>query len=189
MHAALSCDIMRQDDMELTMLTHFAKTAFALTLALVLSAPASAEDIPVPTGTPILTISGDIDTTNEGDTLVLDVETFTALGTESIETSTIWTDGVNTFEGVSLKTLTDLVGAENGQLLASAINDYTVEIPVSDAVENGPIVAYRLNGDEMSVRDKGPLWIIYPYDQSADYRTEVIYSRSIWQLDRIEVVR
>ena len=178
-----------QDDMELTMLTHFAKAAFALTLALVLTAPASAQDIPAPTGTPILTISGDINTTNDGDTLVLDADTFAALGTQSIETSTIWTDGVNTFEGVSLKTLTDLVGADSGQLLASAINDYTVEIPVSDAVEGGPIVAYRLNGDEMSVRNKGPLWIIYPYDQSADYRTEVIYSRSIWQLDRIEVVR
>jgi hypothetical protein len=40
----------------------------------------------------------------------------------------------------------------------------------------------------MSVRDKGPLWVIYPYD-SDDYRSEVIYSRSIWQLDRLEVVQ
>ena len=42
--------------------------------------------------------------------------------------------------------------------------------------------------ETMSIRDKGPLWVVYPYDSSADYRTEVIYSRSIWQLDRIEVV-
>ena len=107
----------------------------------------------------------------------------------TIETSTIWTEGVNTFEGVPLKSLVDLAGAESGQLLASAINDYTIEIPVSDAVEGGPIVAFLFNGDRMSVRDKGPLWIIYPYDHSADYRSEVTYSRSIWQLDRIEVVR
>ena len=39
------------------------------------------------------------------------------------------------------------------------------------------------------MRDKGPLWIIYPYDQNTDYQTEVIYSRSIWQLDRIEVLK
>jgi hypothetical protein len=45
-----------------------------------------------------------------------------------------------------------------------------------------------MDGKTMSVRDKGPLWIIYPYDSSADYRTEVVYSRSIWQLDRIEAV-
>ncbi|MDP5360810.1 MAG: oxidoreductase, partial [Paracoccaceae bacterium] len=36
---------------------------------------------------------------------------------------------------------------------------------------------------------KGPLWVVYPYDMSADYRSEVIYYRSIWQLDRIEVVK
>ena len=171
------------------MLTRLAKTALGLTIALALSVSASAQDIPAPSGTPLLTLSGDIGTTNVGDTLVLDADSFAALGTVTVETSTIWTDGVNSFEGVPLKTIVDLVGADDGQLLASAINDYTVEIPVSDAVENGPIVAYRFNGNEMSVRDKGPLWIIYPYDQSAEYRTEVTYSRSIWQLDRIEVVR
>ena len=171
------------------MIPRFAETALSFAFALALAFPASAEDIAAPSGVPILTISGVIDTTNVDDTLVFDADAFAALGTVSIETTTIWTDGLNTFEGVPLKTLTDLVGAEDGQLLASAINDYTVEVPVSDAVADGPIVAYRLNGQEMSVRDKGPLWIIYPYDQNADYRTEVIYSRSIWQLDRIEVVR
>ena len=67
-------------------------------------------------------------------------------------------------------------------------HDYAVEIPVSDSVEDGPILAYELNGAPMSVRDKGPLWLVYPYDQNPEYRSEVIYSRSIWQLDRIEVL-
>ena len=46
-----------------------------------------------------------------------------------------------------------------------------------------------MNGEIMSLRDKGPLWVIYPYDQNAAYRSEVTYSRSIWQLDRIEVTQ
>jgi hypothetical protein len=41
----------------------------------------------------------------------------------------------------------------------------------------------------MSVRDKGPLWVVYPFDDVPAYQSETIYSRSIWQLDRIEVVR
>jgi hypothetical protein len=41
----------------------------------------------------------------------------------------------------------------------------------------------------MSLREKGPLWIIYPFDSSPEYQTELIYSRSIWQLNRIEVQR
>ncbi|MDG1801521.1 MAG: molybdopterin-dependent oxidoreductase, partial [Paracoccaceae bacterium] len=95
---------------------------------------------------------------------------------------------IQKFKGVSLVTLVTLIGADDGELLATAINDYTVSIPISDAIEGGPIIAYMLNDQEMSVRDKGPLWLIYPYDSSPDYRTEVVYSRSIWQLDRIELV-
>ena len=89
----------------------------------------------------------------------------------------------------ALEALLGAVGAEGTMLNATAINDYSVEIPVSDAVAGGPIVAYRMDGEPMSVRDKGPLWVVYPYDDVREYRSEVIYSRSIWQLDRIDVRR
>jgi len=39
----------------------------------------------------------------------------------------------------------------------------------------------------MPVREKGPLWIIYPFDATNAYRTESHYARSIWQLERIDV--
>ena len=39
----------------------------------------------------------------------------------------------------------------------------------------------------MSVRDKGPLFIIYPFDESEDLRSERYYSRSAWQLKHLEV--
>ena len=41
----------------------------------------------------------------------------------------------------------------------------------------------------MTLRDKGPLWLVYPYDADTAYQSEVIYARSVWQLDRIEVLR
>jgi hypothetical protein len=111
-----------------------------------------------------------------------------ALGLWTVETSTIWSDGVQDFVGVSLLALLQDLGVTEGAFMARAINDYAVEVPVSDAVENGPIIAHHRNGEPMSIRDKGPLWLIYPYDQNAEYRSEVIYSRSIWQLDRIEIL-
>jgi len=104
-----------------------------------------------------------------------------------IETTTIWTEGMQTFEGVALVDLLAAIEAEGANLRAIALNDYAVDIPVSDAVEGGPIVAFLRNGETMSLRDKGPLWVIYPFDSSPEYQTEQIYSRSIWQLDRIEV--
>ncbi|MEC8574513.1 MAG: oxidoreductase, partial [Pseudomonadota bacterium] len=41
----------------------------------------------------------------------------------------------------------------------------------------------------MSLRDKGPLWIVYPFDSDPAYQTEAIYSRSIWQLEEITVTK
>ena len=124
-----------------------------------------------------------------GETKTYDRQALESLGLETIKTATIWTEGVQEFQGVPLHLLTDAIGTETGTLLATAINDYTVEIPLSDATEGGPILAMRMNGEIMSLRDKGPLWVIYPYDQNAAYRSEVTYSRSIWQLDRIEVTQ
>ncbi len=158
----------------------------ALTVSAVMAVSALAGELAAPEGDIILTVSGDIETTNAGDTAVFDLEMLKALDDTTVETSTIWTEGTQVFQGVSLDVLTDRLGISEGMLRATAINDYSVEIPVSDATEGGAVIAYMLNGETMSVRDKGPLWVIYPYDSDPDYRSEVIYSRSIWQLDRIE---
>jgi len=147
------------------------------------------EEIPAPSGDVVLTISGDIHVTNVDDTLQFDRTTLANLDDSVIETSTIWTNDQHTFQGVSLRTLTELLGVDTGMLLATAMNDYTVEIPVSDATQDGPIIAYLMDGEEMSIREKGPLWVVYPYDSSPKYRTAVIHARSIWQLDRIEAVQ
>lgn len=124
--------------------------------------------------------------THQEEVIEYDLAALEALGAVTIETETIWTDGSQTFTGVPLANLVEQLGLEDGVILASAINDYTVEIPVTDAVEDGPIIAYLNNSEPMSVRDKGPLWIVYPYDSNPEYQAELIYSRSIWQLDRIE---
>lgn len=170
------------------MLKRIIQTSFGLVLALGLSTPVLAQAMDAPKGDVLLTVSGDIAVMNVDDTLVLDRDMLMALPATTFETSTIWTDGVHSFTGLSLADLAAEMEIEDGHFLATAINDYAVEIPVSDAVEGGPIIAYLMDGTEMSVRDKGPLWVIYPYDSNADYRSEVIYSRSIWQLDRLEIV-
>ena len=162
--------------------------AVAIAVTLFLPQLSMADPLSAPTGDVILDVSGAVSETNVGAKAAFDLEMLQALGETSFETSTIWTEGLQSFTGVSLQALMRALGVEDGTLRASAINDYTVEIPVSDAVEGGPIVAYLRNGDPMSIRDKGPLWIVYPYDASTAYQTEEIYSRSIWQLDRLEVV-
>lgn len=139
-------------------------------------------------GDAILTVSGRIANAPAGGVVTFDRAALEALPRVSFRTTTIWTEGEHEFSGVSLHELLKAVGAEGSALKALALNNYSVSIPVSDAVEGGPIIADRMDGAEMSVRDKGPLWVIYPYDGNPDYRTETVYSRSIWQLDRLEVL-
>ncbi|MGC0223826.1 oxidoreductase [Pseudooceanicola nitratireducens] len=169
------------------MLTTTTKTALSTIAALCLAASVQAADLGQPEGETILTISGEITTTNAGATATFDQAMLEAMETVTYETETIWTEGPQTFTGVLLSDLMELVGATGESLAATAINDYAVKIPATDWVDGGPIIAYLQNGNPMSVRDKGPLWVIYPYDDNPDYQSEVTYSRSIWQLDRITV--
>jgi len=166
------------------------RALFSLFLAvLAATLPASAFELRAPTEDVVLIVSGEIAITNQGDTAAFDRAMLEELGGDIIVTSTIWTEGVSEFEGVKLSKLVELLGVEMGDLVAFAINDYSVKIPVTDAYDYEPIVAYKRNGAFMTVRDKGPLWVIYPYDLDPATNTELIYSRSIWQLNRLVVER
>lgn len=166
------------------------RALFSFCLATVVAlAPAAAFEMRAPTEEVVLVVSGEIAVTNQGDKAAFDRAMLEELGGDIIVTSTIWTDGVLEFEGVKLSKLAELLGIDSGVFVGFAINDYSVEIPVSDAFDYQPIIAYKRNGEFMSVRDKGPLWIIYPYDLDRKTNTELIFSRSIWQLDRLVVER
>lgn len=164
-----------------------AATAIVLFAGLGLATGSGAGELPQPEGPVILTVSGSISQTNAPGAARFDVQMLQDLGVTGFETSTIWTEGVSVYEGVLLSTLLAHVGAEGTTLHAVALNDYTVFFPLSEAHDDGPILAFRRDGAAMPVRDKGPLWLIYPYDDNPAYRSERIYTRSVWQLDRLRV--
>ena len=147
----------------------------------------SARDNATALSNPLLRIT---DLTSGGNEVAieLDLAGLEALETTEIVTSTLWTDGVHRFEGVPLRSLLNDFDLNGRNLRAVAINDYMVEIPLDDILTESAILAYRMNGAPMSRRAKGPLWIIYPFDESPKFRTETIYARSIWQLNRIELI-
>jgi hypothetical protein len=118
----------------------------------------------------------------------LSLEELDALDQSDFTTTTIWTDGDIRFSGVSLKHLLESVGAQGKNINMIALNDYQVTMAFDDLEADAPIVATRMNGEPMSVRDKGPYWVVFPYDSHRKYRTEPVYALSIWQLSRLEIV-
>lgn len=118
----------------------------------------------------------------------LSISDIDAMPQVQFTTSTIWTDEPTTFSGVPLKSVLEAAGIDGKNVEMVALNDYSVSIPVTELEENAPIIATRMNGQTMSVRDKGPFWVVYPYDDEAKYQTETAYSRSIWQLNRLNII-
>jgi hypothetical protein len=159
----------------------FAATAFLA------ASSAIAAEAPKPAGDVVLTVKGAIENRNPAGVYEFDMAMIKALPAVEIDTSSPWTEGVAHFKGVALKDILATVGSKGVVLSAAAINDYAVEIPVVDADVNGAFVAYEMNGAEMSVREKGPLWVLYPFDSKPELKAEEFYARSIWQLKSIEV--
>jgi hypothetical protein len=108
-----------------------------------------------------------------------------AIGTTQIQTSTAWTDGPQTFEGVSGADLVKTLGVTATEVVASALNDYSVVIPFGDFNSDKLLLAYARNGEAMSVRDKGPLWIVFPFDDPA-FSTDAYRTYAIWSLSKLE---
>lgn len=153
--------------------------------ALITAQPAiAAYDFPQPKSDVILTIVP----LGSDTPIKLDRVGLGGLPRDSFTTSTIWTAGVSEFEGVRISALLDALGVRSGTIKFMAVNDYAIDIPVADLLENDPIIAEKVDGEYMSLREKGPLWLVYPYDTAAKFQTSVIYSRSIWQLDRMQVL-
>lgn len=111
-----------------------------------------------------------------------------ALPQLSFETETIWTEGVVLFSGPSLKSVIAQASMTPGDVELYAINDYNVVLPADKIEEGAPIIANRINGAPFSVRDKGPLWIVFPYDVVSRYNTEDYFALSVWQLNRLNVL-
>ena len=116
-----------------------------------------------------------------------DRETLSNMREYTIATKTPWTDGLVEFSGPLLRDVIAAGGAPAKHLYCKALNDYSADIPVEDALNNQVILAMKMNGTLMSVREKGPLWVIYPWTGNPALWTESHFARSVWQLKEIEL--
>ncbi|MCH8188080.1 MAG: molybdopterin-dependent oxidoreductase [Proteobacteria bacterium] len=158
-----------------------------LVLALAAAPAIGGPQLAEPEGRVILTISGAIDRTN-GDALArFDRKMLEELGTTTIITTTSWTDGPQEFEGVLARDVLKAVGATGGTIAATALNDYQITIPMSDFDKYQVLFATHMNGVELTARDKGPIWIVYPRDDHKELRNQKVDAKWLWQLSKINV--
>src|SRR6056297_1576750 len=139
-----------------------------LAAGLVLSIASGAPAIAL-TDDDLLCVTGDVDTRGG---VGLDADALAALPQQGFETSTIWTDGPRRFSGPSLGSVLQHAGAGPGDLRLVAINDYVVDLPRDTVEATLPIIATHIDGQRFTVREKGPLWLVFPYDSAARFQRE-----------------
>jgi len=118
------------------------------------------------------------------------IDELEALPQKTVKTTNEFVDGLTEFSGplarVILK-LTNDINAETVSLIAA--NDYEIEVPVEDFRKYDVIFATKQNGKQLSRRDKGPIWVIYPMTDHRELQDSIYNQRLIWQLVRMEVVK
>lgn len=151
------------------------------------AAPSAAGELSPPTGRPILEITGAIDRTNAPGKALFDLELLESLGTRELVTVTPWTRGEQRFSGIDPRALLAAVGAHGSELEATALDGYRVVVPVADLERFPMLLATRRDGRPMPVRDRGPLWLVYPWSTHPEATYEPYRGRAIWQLRTIVV--
>lgn len=135
----------------------------------------------------VLSVSGLVAPRAEGGEHHFTLAALEALGLTSLQTETPWTQGSQTFSGVPLEQLMRAVGARGEELVCTALNRYHTIVPRRDGTENGALLATRLLGQPMRVRELGPVWLVYPWSARPDLQNQTFHERAIWQLRHIEV--
>jgi len=139
-------------------------------------------------GKTVLTVTGKHGITTDETPVELTLAMLEELPSTSFTSETPWTEGLVVWEGVRLSDLMEHLKSSSTSFHAVALDDYEITFEEVDFKKFPVILAYKMNGDYMTVRDLGPLWIMFPFDDHPDLDIQINRARSIWQLKKIELL-
>ncbi len=137
--------------------------------------------------TVVLTVTGKVSHTNAGGTASFDRAMLQGIGTSTLRTSTPWTNGIMEFRGVLVRDVLARAGAEGKVVRAIAHNDYIIDIPADDFSTYPVLLALEMNGTPLELKDKGPIWIVYPVDHFEGLQDRKTERKMVWQLKELQV--
>lgn len=106
----------------------------------------------------------------------------------TINVDTEWYEGTRAFSGPLARDVVQMMGKGTGTMAhLTAVNDYAIDVPLSDFEAYDVILALDMDGHALSIRDKGPIWVMYPMNDFPELRDPVTNGKLIWQLVKLEV--
>jgi hypothetical protein len=129
-----------------------------------------------------------LNVTTPEESVAFSLEELLEMPQTTVVTKNDYVDDTTKFQGPRLSTLLERFEIDRTETLkVIALNDFIAEVPASDAYDYEVILAVLRDGERMSVRDKGPIWVIYPMDDHPELRDEAYNGRLVWQLKEISV--
>ncbi|MFB9216325.1 hypothetical protein [Vibrio sinaloensis] len=140
-----------------------------------------------PMDEPILWVSGNISESNSSQGVELDEAMLSELEVATIRTNNHVVDSVVEYKGPTLASVLEYVGAKGTQVKVIAWDDYVVTIPVNDIKKYQVLLATHEAGTRMTIDDKGPLFVVFPFSDHAELRNDFYYSLSVWQVRELVI--
>ncbi|CAG8998729.1 MAG: hypothetical protein CENE_00689 [Candidatus Celerinatantimonas neptuna] len=135
----------------------------------------------------ILSVSGAITKGGEVHRVDFTLAELKALPQYVFKTKNPWVSEPHKYRGPRLSAILKKVGAGSDRLTLIALNDYQIDLNFKKIQKYHPILAWSDNGKIMSVRDRGPLWLMLPVFRYPELKDNQYNSYMVWQLRRIIV--
>lgn len=116
-------------------------------------------------------------------------EDFKAAGIAEISTRLVGeTDTVSRVRGPRFDALLKHFGVEAEMLQVTGVDEYSAELPFDELRRYPVILAYEINGKRLNLRSKGPVWVVYPFNDHPEIEDQLREARSVWQVRDVKVV-
>lgn len=144
--------------------------------------------IPTPQQEAILTVTGKIGVTNSNSAIRMDRATLEQVGLVEYTVTDPFEERPIRYRGVLMRDLLALwqVAADAQRVQVTALNDYKIDIPISDFHQYPVLFALQADGVYMQPDYRGPAMLVYPIDQY-EFDLIAVQRNWIWQIKTIDV--
>lgn len=112
-----------------------------------------------------------------------------AMEQRTIETGNDFVDGTAKFRGPLAASVVEMIGhAGAKKVTLTSVTDFSVTVDIAELKKYQAILALEMNGKALTLRTRGPIWLIYPMDLYPELSDPAFNSRLVWQLEVIELL-
>lgn len=144
--------------------------------------------IPMPNDNPILTVTGKVQAINSTDRIVMDRATIEQAGVVEYTVTDPFEERAVRYRGVLMRDLLALwqVTDDAQSVQLTALNDYTIDIPIADFRQYPVLFALQADDVYMQQDYRGPAMLVYPVDQY-QFDLLAVQRKWIWQIKMVNI--